>query len=127
MQIEIDTYDPVLSFDLMEDASPEIGQAKEAPGRATISLEGIKIQESAGVPDTITLVVSFVVPTVTSIGINLFSSWLYDKLSKSKVKTVRIERKEVRIEKEELTRTIEETVRRIHTIYTFQETTRIEE
>ena len=127
MQIEIDTYEATsLYLDLMEGTFPENGQAKEVPGGATIA-GSMRIQESVGATETITLVVSFVVPTVTSVGINLFSSWLYDRLSKRKVKTLRIERRVVRVELEEIKSTVYEITRTVRRTYATEEITRIEE
>jgi Zn-dependent protease with chaperone function len=127
MRIEIDTYEATqLYLDLMEGTFSENGQAKEVPGGATIA-GSMSIQESVGATETITLVVSFVVPTVASVGINLFSNWLYDKLSKRKVKTLRIERRVVRVELEEIKSTVYEITRTVRRTYATEEIIRIEE
>ena len=123
MLIEIETYNLHILSDLMGSSSFKTGQKADAPGGATITLGNMTLKRSAGIPDTITLIVSFAGTTMTSVGIGLFTNWLYDKLSKSSVKTLRIDRREVRIEREEITHTVTEATRRYQSVQIIEETT----
>ena len=127
MRIEIETYNLRVLSDLMGSSSIKAGQRADAPGGAIITLGNMTLKRSAGFPDTITLIVSFAGTALSSVGIGLFTNWLYDKLSKGNIKTVRIERREVRIEREEITRTITEATRRFQSIQIIEETTTREE
>src|SRR6266566_2905139 len=102
MRIEIYTSDYTIPSDLFGQENPPPGQPIEVPGSATLTYAGMTIQESAGAPDVINLIVQFVQQNLPGVGVGVFSSWLYDKLKNRDVKKVRINRREVRPERQEI-------------------------
>ena len=118
----------MLLFDVMENDSPLSGDTIEVPGGAIITYEGITLQRSAGTGDTITLIVQFAGQAITSLGLNLFSSWLYDKLTnRNDVKTVHIKDRELKFEtEEEIKITLNEIMFKTHVVHSLKETIRDE-
>ena len=113
MYIEIDTHDHLLDFELFEireKTTFSVGDQKSLPGGFTMIFDGVTVRKAIGFPETITLVITFAGTVVSSVAINLLSSWLYDKL-KGRAETLRIDRREIHIDKGEITRIIEESIR----------------
>ncbi len=134
MRIEIETSNASQSNDLLKSIISDRDQNNLYPGKTKIEFGTQRIQESIDVPEILIFFVSFLATdglksAVYDIGINLFSSWLYERLNKSKVKKLRIEEQEVRIEREEIERAISncETVNITRAVYSFKKSIRTEE
>lgn len=126
MQIEID-INAKETFAVQQSLLGGLDSNVEVPGGAVIESHSMQLHESVDATDIIILVVSFLGSTALPVGVNLFSSWLYDKLKRVGAKKLRVEKREVRIEKEEIEWAVGEAVKVSRTVSTSTETIRIEE
>jgi hypothetical protein len=110
IQLEIETYDNLLSYDLLETPSPSPNYQLTLPGGAALSLLDLQIRKGADFPEIIKMVISFAANAADEIAVSLVASWLYDKLRGGKAKTLRINRREVHIEKGQITKIIVEEI-----------------
>lgn len=67
------------------------------PGGASIDFPLDQANESTGVTEELTMVVSFAVQAISAISLNLFSNWLWEKLTKHKVRKIQIDGLDVRL------------------------------
>ena len=101
LQIEIATNDYNLVLDLMNAKESRVGTTNSISSDITLQLEQ-RLFESIGTPDIINLTVSIGRDTA----INLFSTWLYDKL-KGKASKLKINGTAIEIGEKEINKTIE--------------------
>ena len=108
MQLEIEGSPRVL-FELFEAKEVSTGMVRDVPGGATIRyLPGSHIEKrSLG---SIGPIFEFVINAAGNIANNLLSAWLYDKLKKSNVRTIRINRRIVELTPDGIQRAIEESI-----------------
>jgi hypothetical protein len=85
------------------------GMTKEVPGGAVIQLGGMPMQKRHLTQDAAPLV-TIAVSLASGVALNLFSSWLYDKLKDSKIRRLKINRRDVEISANGILRAIEETI-----------------
>ncbi|MFO0793977.1 MAG: hypothetical protein U0586_07920 [Candidatus Brocadiaceae bacterium] len=57
------------------------------------------------------IAVSVIIAVATGVPINLFTSWLYDKMKHSRSSKICINRKEIHLSQGEITKVIEETIK----------------
>ena len=110
LEITIETIDPQLISDLLENTSSTIqmGSQKAIADGATLTLQNINRRRSIDVlPEVITLGLSL----STSIATNIVSTWLYEKL-KGRATGLRIDRKQIRVDNEEIKKNIEENLQK---------------
>lgn len=106
MTFEIETSGPMLAIELFgRPKSLEVGSRLVVPGQATIELQGLREQRDADLHTVVTLGVTF----ASGVAVNLFSSWLYDKL-KSRARRLRIDRVEIQVEAAEIKRVLLERI-----------------
>lgn len=105
IDIEIETNDGSLVFDLLGKSRAESGDVISIGDGASIKYENSLIQFGEGIPETLI----FVLNIAKDIGIALASAWIYDKL-KNKKATLRIDRTIVEIDKGEINRIIHEKI-----------------
>ncbi|HLI76243.1 MAG TPA: hypothetical protein VKV02_04795 [Acidobacteriaceae bacterium] len=96
------------AMDLFESGSIQTGMTKAVPGGATIQLRPMGM-EKRSFPGAAMLFTA-AVTGLTSVGLNLFSSWLYDKLKNRGVCEVTINRRVVEVTPDGIRRAIEETI-----------------
>ena len=106
VNLEIDTHDRQLAYDLTETSSFSAGQQKSIPGGATVTFKGMSVRKAFDVPNTIELVISF---GKSAIAVGLAVKWLYDKI-KGRATVIRIDRREIQIEEGKIKRIIEEKI-----------------
>jgi len=92
VRIEIETLDERLSSDLMGDPSPSAGQIAMVPGDVALHYDCEIVQFAVDVPNVIRIVAAF----GGQVALNMFSSWLYDKI-KGRATTIRINRRTIQI------------------------------
>lgn len=97
MRIELEKRDPLDNTDLIKDMSTDQDEIELYPGGVSIDYRPDEIYESVATPETLALIVSFTAQAIGSVGINLFSSWLWDKLTKHNVRKIQIEGLDVRL------------------------------
>ena len=108
LQVEVDTHDRKLCFDLMGNPKPLGPGAKAAiSDDVTVTLGSMSIRKGFGVPETITLVVEF----TSGVGASLVAAWLYNKL-RGRSEKVRIERTEIQLDEGQIKRIITEKIER---------------
>jgi hypothetical protein len=104
-------------FEVFESNSVEQGMTREAPGGARLELARMPMEKRGGglTQDALpiaTMLLSF----GTGVAVNLFSSWLYEKLKANKairamhITKIRINRTEVEITPEGISRAISESI-----------------
>ena len=91
MRIELEKRDPLENSELIKDMSTDQDEIELYPGGVSIDYRPDEIYESVATPETLALIVSFTGQAISGLGINLFSSWLWDKLTKHKVRKIEIE------------------------------------
>ena len=109
IEIEIETGDEQLLPDLLETtpARARPGFEKPLPDGTVITLkDDVKRRAINLPPETITIALSL----GTSLGINLVSTWLYEKL-KGRVAKLHVNRREVRVTHDDIQRIIQEAIR----------------
>jgi hypothetical protein len=97
------------AFALFESKTIENRMTKEAPGEATIQLQPMQMRKRHYGADAAPLLVG-AVTIGSSVALNVFSSWLYDKLKASKNRHVKINRRTVEVSPEGILKAIEETI-----------------
>jgi hypothetical protein len=109
LEIEIETFDKKLDFDLFE--------AKERFGRGmeTKIAEGVlaryertDVRLAVGFADVIHFAITIGRNTAIGVVSGIISDWLYDKLKEREVEKLRIERTEVEIDRSQIERIITE-------------------
>jgi len=105
MEIEIQTHDRSLVFDVLEKKSVSLNDEVEIPGNAKISYKGSLVLKSVGIPETVNFVLTFSSGVVASVVAN----WIYDKF-KNKTEKIKINRREINLDKNEITKIIEESI-----------------
>lgn len=102
LQLEIDTYDRELCFDLMGNPK-SLGSGVKAvvSGDVTVTLGPMSLRKSFGIPETITLFVEF----STGVGASLFAAWLYNKIQ-GRSEKIRIEHTEIELDEGQIKRII---------------------
>lgn len=104
-------------FEIFESKSIEQGMTHDAPGGVRLELGRMPMEKRGGGLTHDALPIATVLLSVgTSVAVNLFSSWLYEKLRANKairamrVTRIRINRAEVEITPEAITRAISESI-----------------
>lgn len=105
MQIEIETEDRRLGFDLMGTSKLNAGMKVDIPGDAILSFDSIMGRKAFGFPETLEFIMTF----TTGVSASLVASWLYDKI-KGRASRIIINRKEIQMNKGEIERIIIETI-----------------
>ncbi len=106
LQIEIDTEDRKLGFDLMGTPdSLSAGSEVKVPGNALLAFEGIIGRKAFGFPGTLEFIMTF----TTGVSAGVVANWLYEKL-KGRTSRIRIDRTEVQLNKGEIERIIVERI-----------------
>jgi hypothetical protein len=106
MQLEIDTKDRKLGFDLVGTLnSLRPGTKVEIPGSAILTFDGLIGRKAFGFPITLEFIVSF----TSAVSAGIVANWLYEKI-KGRASTLRIDRTEVQINKGEIERVIIEKI-----------------
>ena len=106
MDIEIQTQDRFLAFELLGKKSVSLHDSVDLPGNAKLSYNGSVIRKSFGVPE----IVNFSVTFGSGVAAGLVANWLYDKL-KDKTKKITINRREIQLDKDEIKKIIEESIK----------------
>ncbi len=83
INIEIETNDRTLVYDIFETNSLSTDQKKSVPGGAVIINKGMLLEKAYFAPEAIELIVSLGVGFISS----MFANWLWNKL-KGRVVTV---------------------------------------
>jgi len=103
MNVEIETTDQRVIFDIFGKNSASVGDVIEIPGNAKVAYQGTEFQKVLGASSVIRLAITF----ATDVASELVANWLYDKI-KGKSSKLRIERTEVQIDQGKIARIIEE-------------------
>lgn len=107
MTIEIEVPVSALS-EIFESGTISAGMVREVPGGASLKLGPMPI-EKRHVPG-LQILVPIVVTLGSGVAINVFSSWLYDKLKGKKTTILRINRVQVEITHDAITKVIAESI-----------------
>jgi hypothetical protein len=107
LEIEFPIY---AATDLFESKTIRAGMKRDVPGGATIELLPIPVQKRSDLAFDAAPILTIVVTSVGTVGLNLFSSWLYETLSRSKTRYLKINRRKVEITPDGIYRAIEETI-----------------
>jgi hypothetical protein len=91
MRIDLEKRDPLENSELIMDMARDRDDNEVYPGGASVDYRLDKIYEGAGTPEALALIVSLTSQAASSMGINLFSNWLWEKLTKHKVRKIQIE------------------------------------
>lgn len=103
IDVEIETHNKRLGFELFETNSLQSGQEMKIGKDASIKYEGTFIRKAMGIPDIIQITLILASNTAASLAAN----WLYDKLKGKNIK-VRIEREEIEVSPEGMLRVLRE-------------------
>jgi len=106
MDIEIQTHNRFLPFELLNKKSVLVNDSIELPGNAKLSYNGSLIRKSVGLPE----IVNFTLTFGSGVAAGVVANWIYDKL-KNKTEKISIDRKEIQLDKEEIKRIIEEHIK----------------
>lgn len=106
MELEIQTYDRLLVFDVLGKKSASIDDSVDLPGNAKIFYKEILGCKSVGIPETINFVLTF----GSGVAAGVVANWIYDKL-KNKTEKITINRKEIILDKEQIKKVIEEEIK----------------
>ena len=106
IDIEIDTCDTRLAFDILEKSSARRKDKINIGKNIELECQGTFMRLSEGAPETIKFVLE-ISGGITSI--TMFAAWLYDKI-KNKALKLRIDRTEIDINEGEITRIITEKI-----------------
>ena len=113
LEIEIETLDKILDFDLFE-AKERFGRGMETKIAEDVlaRYERTDVRLAVGFADVIHFAITIgrKIGRNTAIGVvsGIISDWLYDKLKERKVEKLRIERTEVEIDRSQIERIITE-------------------
>jgi hypothetical protein len=106
MQLEIDTEDRKLGFDLVGTSnSLSPGTKVEIPGSAILTFDGLIGRKAFGFPVTLEFILTF----SSGVSAGIVANWLYEKI-KGRALKLRIDRTEVQINKGEIERIIFEKI-----------------
>ena len=108
MVIEIEGSPKVL-FELFEAHKISTGMTREVPGDASIRYLPHTQEEHRGL-GALGPVFSLLLSTGKDIAVGVLSAWLYDRLNKSNVRTVRINRQITELTPEGIQRAIQESI-----------------
>ena len=97
MHIELEKRDPRLNSELLKDMDSDRDENEIYPSGATIDYQIGRIYEAVGTPEALALVVTFTVQAASGISINLFSNWLWEKLTKHKVRKIQIDGRDIHL------------------------------
>lgn len=105
LQVEIETHDRLLEFEMFNATTELSAETSRVtfPDGSTVAYGGTYVRKAFGFP----AIIHVVVFVASGVGLNLASSWLYDKL-KGKPAKLRINRQEVEITPEKIRIVIEE-------------------
>jgi hypothetical protein len=106
MNIEIQTSDNFIAFELLGKKSVSLNDSIDLPGNAKLSYNGSLIRKSFGMPE----IVNFTLTFGSGVAAGLVANWLYDKL-KNKAEKITINRREIQLDKEEIKKIIEESIK----------------
>lgn len=113
MEIEIEVPLPLVC-DLFESNTIAVGMSKDVPGGANIQLRppGSPVQKRSMTHDAapyFIVAVTMAGTVASTVGLNLFSSWLYDRLKgRPGVRSIRINRRVTEVSPDGIRRSIEE-------------------
>ncbi len=108
LEIEI----PLRSItDIFETHSITTGMSKDVPGGANIQLRPppVPMEEPTLAYDADPFF-TIAVTVASTVGLNIFSSWLYDRLKDSKVRRIRINRRTAEVTPDGLREAVEELI-----------------
>jgi len=97
VRIRLEAQDARKNSELVMDMGADRDENDVYPGGAFIKFPIDQIYESTGTPEVLTMVVSFAGQAISAISLNLCSSWLWEKLTKHKVRKIQIDGLEVQL------------------------------
>jgi hypothetical protein len=97
-------------FKVFESNSVEQGMTHDAPGGARLELGRMPMEKRGGLTHDELQMATVLVSFGSGVAVNLFSSWLYDKLKSGRVTRIRIDRAEVEVTPEAIARVITESI-----------------
>lgn len=106
VDIEIQTQDRFLVFELLGKKSANLNDSVDLPGNAKLSYTGSLIRKSFELPE----IVNFTLTFGSSVTAGLVANWLYDKL-KNKTERITINRREIQLDNKEIKKIIEESIK----------------
>lgn len=96
LNVEIETNDNMLGFDLFDSKELKNGQTTVTIGKGvSATFKGTRFRKSVGIPEVIQFVLEIGKEVAIDVGALLVSAWIYDKLKGQDVKKITIERTEV--------------------------------
>jgi len=109
LEIEIETFDKKLDFDLFEAKERfERGMETKIAEGVLARYERTEGRLAVGFADVIHFAITIGRNTAIGVVSGIISDWLYDKLKERKVEKLRIERTEVEIDRSQIERIITE-------------------
>ena len=109
LEIEIETFDKKLDFDLFEAKERfERGMKTKIAEDILARYERTDVCLAVGLADVIHFAITIGRNTAIGVVSGIISDWLYDKLKERKVEKLRIERTEVEIDRSQIERIITE-------------------
>lgn len=113
VEIEIETYDVGLSFDLFESKEIRAGETqKTIADGVSVRCEGGLIRKAEGIPQIVRIALIITETVALPLAVSIAANWLYDKLRRKKVEKLRIGRVEVKVDKGEIERILIEKIER---------------
>lgn len=111
IQIEVETHDSKLLYDLMGDQKRiEIGKKPELPDDIILFYEGSKFKKAFNFPDVLNFTLTFGAGATSS----LLANWLYEKL-KGRATKLRMDHEEMEINESKIERIVERVIQKIAT------------
>lgn len=109
IQLDIETHDRHLGFEIADSSSLNSGLIINAPGGVTLRFQGSLVYKAVGIPE----VLQFIVDASINIDLGLFGAWLYDKVKDKHVERIIINRRVVtEITPHGIRQVLEEEIRR---------------
>lgn len=105
VNVEIETHDGTLCFDLFETKRLSSSLEREIGGGASIRYEGTQVRLAAALPEIIRITLIF----GSGVAASYLANWLYAKLS-GKATKIRINRLEIEIDKGKIEKVLREKV-----------------
>ena len=105
MEIEIQTHDRFLVFDVLGKKSASLNDVVNIPGNAQITYKGSLILKSVGIPETVNFALTF----GSGVMAGVVANWIYDKF-KNKTEKITINRRYINLDKNEIKKIIEESI-----------------
>jgi len=105
MELEVQTYDRFLVFDVLGKKSAYINDSIELPGNAKLTYTGGLVCKSVGIPET----VNFILSIGSGMAVEAVAKWIYNKF-KNKTEKMTINRREIIFDEGQIKKIIEEEI-----------------